>query len=618
MSENVCGTNRVDILGDDGLFRSGRVVDVADYGLFVDFLTPSRRREFTPFSRVFQNAIPDKKRSKPSLLADAYTYAKPDVTIPVDVLMPETPFGPWVWFPAGIVNVSRGIRHTDCSIAVVQWVHGVPSTDLVSLDRLRWKVSRDWWATVGRKPPVQLPSSEKWHDGGSQLSGLTTVLESVVPGVFEKHSVSLPQDCRHIDADKLLQHLNEKASRQATYNPIPVFFVDVIDGNLSYLWRNPPKAPGQETPSQVLSRLDRRHDALFSTIRQINSTLPKESAFCGEPEEINDISLITSAVLLEVFSHLDTRTQTGLRSVCFGWSSLLESPLLTTCIIVGTSHNDYQANRIQRHYILTSPIFRFFCKSTQRIVIDGRREKEMNTGDFVTVTDMIHYMGRKTESRVPTIYVVGVEFDLQFGYTLESEQNRYRSCETHRAEEPINIYPFTYRLVDFIAACSDLPCDTIHMVRCTMELNYAELEDWKEIQLWVDLSGIRLPMRRDMSSAVWDEMENDVPMPSSEELDTLSGWLTFIGREKVMRRERGLACRTLCATQTADPRPSAHYRGKKWCADGLRALQCADGSGHLQLKKLSSIALHFLAEMAEFWMNPDDSDNFYYNSDSSD
>ncbi|XP_055348881.1 uncharacterized protein LOC129595795 [Paramacrobiotus metropolitanus] len=315
MPYNDCRTNCVDILSDNDQFHRGRVVDVADSGLFIDVCS-NRRRELIPFNRIFQNVKPLMEKD----LAEAYAHARPNMTIPVDVLVPETPGGPLAWFPAEIVNMMRGLRHKTCSTVVVQWVQNdVPCTDLVRLNRLRWRLASDWWATISRKGPVLRSVSENWHDGICELGKMSTWLQPVGPGAFEKRSVSLPIDCCHVDVDKLMQNLKGKACRSATVenDDRPVYFVDIKDGRVSYLWRHLPKGILQE----IICFIDfaqyqagRCHDGLIARIRQISGLLPQQRASLVEREESDNLLVLSTAVLLEVFSQLDTHTQTGLHT----------------------------------------------------------------------------------------------------------------------------------------------------------------------------------------------------------------------------------------------------------------------------------------------------------------
>ncbi|XP_055348875.1 uncharacterized protein LOC129595790 [Paramacrobiotus metropolitanus] len=600
----------VDVLGDDSLFRRGRVVDVSDKGLFIDFCS-NRRHEFTPFNRIFQV---EKSMNDEDRLAYACAYGKPDGTIPIDALMRATPSGPWTWLPAGIINVARGIRHERCRAALVQWVQEERRTDLVPVERLRWRVASDWWATENRVTPAQLPSSDNWHDYYGN-HGLATRPEPVEPGLFEKRTMPLPDDCRHVNLDKLLQQLNGKALRQTAPDNCAVSFVGIKDGTVSYIWRCLPKIQYQDEYYLDLALYESRecHEALTSRIRNITWMLTEESAFAEELEESDNVRLLSSAVLLEVFSHLDTRTQSSLRAVCFGWNAILELPVLTACIVVTRPENSDASTRDKLHYSLMAPVFNCLRPSTQDIVVDARKSS-MDTGDFLTLTDMIHYVGHKIGCRLRAIHVVGLDIKVQLGNRMVSEDHVSAKCELHgnNADQFSGFDPLSYRLVDFIAACSGLPCDAMHLVKCTFDWDYFKVDEWRTIQLSVDLRNVWVSLSGEVGSAMWDALEKCVPMPRKTELDALSTWLASVIADEGKDFERELSCNALCATQSIDPRPPSHYRGKEWCVDGLNGLQ---------LEKLSPIALDFLVDLMDYFdeLEDHDTDNYcggaYYRSD---
>ncbi|XP_055348860.1 uncharacterized protein LOC129595776 [Paramacrobiotus metropolitanus] len=587
MSDQGYQDNYVDVLGDDNLFRIGRVVDIADNGLFVDFC-PKRRQEFAPFNRIFQVV---RSLINEEQLVYACGYGKPHAIILVDALMREAPSGPWTWFPAGIISLTRGIRHKRCSVAVVEWFHGQPRTDLVPLERLRWRVSDDWWATIGREPPAELPARDNWHHDYSQMHRVATRLEPVRPGIFEKRSVPLPKECRHIDTDNLLRQLNGRAWRRAEPDNRAISFVNIHDGNVSYIWRRPTEIEHQNDYCFDLAqnKIDECRSALTAHIRSITWMLTEGSAQSAEREETDNVRVLTSDVMLEVFSHLDTCTLTRLRTVCAVWSGILESPELSACIVVTASGNSTPSIRETSHYFLMAPVFKCLRPSTQHMVVDARNSS-MDIGDFLRLTDMIHYVGQTTGSSLRTLHVVGLRIDLELGNAMISYNDMYNKCKLHRNHPEFDPFasPMT-RIDDFISACDGLPCDAMHLVNCTFNWEFYKARKWAEVKLAVDLSRVRLSLNGDVDSAMWDALEKCVPKPSAKDLRTLSMFLAFVAaNEGHSQREW---CNALCATQSADPRLSSHYRGKEWCADGLK---------DLRLEKLSSIALYFLVEVYKF------------------
>ncbi|XP_055354309.1 uncharacterized protein LOC129599964 isoform X2 [Paramacrobiotus metropolitanus] len=159
----------------------------------------------------------------------------------------------------------------------------------------------------------------------------------------------------------------------------------------------------------------------------------------------------------------------------------------------------------------------------------------------------------------------------------------------------LNVVRHTFRLSsldEFIATCRHLPCDGIQVSQCRFTLSFGTMLG----ECVIDIPRARLAVNADLTSTMWEALEAGLLRPSEEELRTL---LTSLDRtadpynneEPQFRwKYRTLVCKVLCATQTADPRSSVHYRGKKWCVDGLQGLQ---------MGKLSRIALHFLIQLAK-------------------
>ncbi|XP_055341855.1 uncharacterized protein LOC129590579 [Paramacrobiotus metropolitanus] len=89
----------VDVWENSGLLRYGRVVDVADNGLFIDFLCPDRRCELTPFDRIF-------KMFSPACATDL-DLGKVGERCPVEVLLRPSPALPGLG-PCRIVSKDAG------------------------------------------------------------------------------------------------------------------------------------------------------------------------------------------------------------------------------------------------------------------------------------------------------------------------------------------------------------------------------------------------------------------------------------------------------------------------------------------------------------------------------
>ncbi|XP_055329588.1 uncharacterized protein LOC129582175 [Paramacrobiotus metropolitanus] len=181
----LCGiytANSVDVVGDDGLRRHGRVVDVTDDGFLVDFLSSAEGRRLLPFgSKIFS--------------PDRYPSAKSTTT---EVLMRQNSGDPWIWYTAEHLRKHYGV-------VVVQWVDKDKAvhTDIVPDERVR---ERD-------------------------LSSRLTERDE-----FEKVSVQLPAWCGSVSAEELRDQLHIHAPDSGFAADYFAFsLVDVVDGRLWYV-----------------------------------------------------------------------------------------------------------------------------------------------------------------------------------------------------------------------------------------------------------------------------------------------------------------------------------------------------------------------------------------------
>ncbi|XP_055340299.1 uncharacterized protein LOC129589531 isoform X2 [Paramacrobiotus metropolitanus] len=104
----------------------------------------------------------------------------------------------------------------------------------------------------------------------------------------------------------------------------------------------------------------------------------------------------------------------------------------------------------------------------------------------------------------------------------------------------------------------------------------------------------RLPLDGGLDCALWDALEAALPMPDEAEEQALRELLQRLkvgGDLKEEKTPKSAVTKALCQAQSSDPRPSTHYRGKKWCVVGLEGVQ---------LEKLSRIALNFLVHVQNY------------------
>ncbi|XP_055330448.1 uncharacterized protein LOC129582855 [Paramacrobiotus metropolitanus] len=564
----------INVVGDNNTLLYGRVVDVADNGLYIDLLCPKRHREFFPFNRVFLSL---------RCLHQEWMWdptEEPRQTIAVEVLRREDPSGTWRWWPGLVITPARKWDSSfwcrqweECRVAVVQGREdsGAIWTDIVPRHCLRYPVPSDWWIDQRDMKITLSAVTHLWHTG---------------PGRFVKWSMPpLPAECREVSAEQLLQLIKEMDEEGAAKGH--VVSVDVADGEVQCVVELN-EGVGDTEAQEILQPL---HNMLTLRLPQVL----RDEAETVERGMVDGFPVLSVDVWQEVFAHLDTVTQTRLRAVHPKWKDILDkTAALTANIIIETS-----GGLRNFHYFMTAPIFECLRPSTKRVIIHDR-ERRIRWAELLTVLDMIDYVARTHPGiRLTGLYVVGVT-KLLSESGLRDEDADPKECDVH---PPSDLFgrPRCYSglLDDLIVARRDLPCDAIHLVRCRVRVRYdvvnpTDVEGWTRrrcVQLDVDMALTRLPLSGDWASNVWQAVESALPVPSGDEMQALSAWLTEVTADERRQFQRIAVCKVLCMTQTGDPRSSLHYRGKKWCADGLQGLR---------LEKLSRIAQRFLVILPEF------------------
>ncbi|XP_055349882.1 uncharacterized protein LOC129596581 [Paramacrobiotus metropolitanus] len=101
---NVCGWNTVNVLVD-GLLQHGRVINIVDTGLIVDFGCATQCAQFVASGRIFHSEYFD---NRPDAGDDA-----------VQVLLRPHPTAPWTWYPGKILALG-GYSTRDCDAHFVE------------------------------------------------------------------------------------------------------------------------------------------------------------------------------------------------------------------------------------------------------------------------------------------------------------------------------------------------------------------------------------------------------------------------------------------------------------------------------------------------------------------
>ncbi|XP_055349169.1 uncharacterized protein LOC129596039 [Paramacrobiotus metropolitanus] len=586
MPTGIYQSNTADVLGEDGLFRCGRVVDVTDNGLFVDLLCPERRRQFIPFDRIYRST--ESRRVHQGEFHGGRAFTKP-----VEVLMRDSPSGPWTWFPAEIVNINRGICHTACHVAVVSWRNGTSCSDFVPIERVRYRLPSEFWMRLGRTHDVPLPlplvPARSWWGDSDTLREMVNCVQS---GEFVKGSVQIPKCPSSISAEKLLKQLNRTKMIFGSRYSCEVSLVEIVDGRLGYIVRH--------TRACNLTGESKAENPVFEKSREdfhehFERTIDRISPDFTDSASSDHFGELPVELWLEVFSHLDTMTQTALRVVCPGWNSILESPTLTANILITNSGSNKKKSSGRLEYDLLSPIFKCLTASTQRIVVVNQR-RLMEAKDFLlNVPQMIHYVAvRNGGIHLKTVHWVNLQYRLVFGNRYDHVG--YNQCVLHRGEstEYGKLSLSAVGLHDFIELCRDLPCKAVQLNGCTVLLEWtifggspSELR----LHLLNNSPKVKVKTLPDFGCEMWDVLEAALPALSSEQLETLSEWLqSHTALQNADSKSTKIICKALCATQTVDPRLSSHYREKQWCIEGLQ---------NLKMEKLSHLTQHFCIKLAK-------------------
>ncbi|XP_055348857.1 uncharacterized protein LOC129595773 isoform X2 [Paramacrobiotus metropolitanus] len=317
--------NSVDVLGDDGVLRYGRVVDVADTGLFIDFFCPNRRRELIPFGGVYL----------PTALEplDLDKINEPHAGT-VEVLIREAPRGPWMWVPAEVDILASHEDLRMYGMVAVSWWKKTEHRDILPVQRLRRRYARPcgWWSAVGRSAVWQFATRLIGRFMGN-LEGGASQPVVVAKGMFSKWSVPLPEGYEHAEVWNDLKRLNFKLM----FSYERFCCVGIADGRLLFIER---RLSAEETTSVTEARdlrlRETLHDHAFLDELQLDyrhQPTGNPSAHIDSPADA--FSALPRELWLEVLSHLDTREQNRLRAVCSAWDGIADALAASVVLWMG-------------------------------------------------------------------------------------------------------------------------------------------------------------------------------------------------------------------------------------------------------------------------------------------
>ncbi|XP_055357024.1 uncharacterized protein LOC129602088 [Paramacrobiotus metropolitanus] len=566
------GHEDINVVDPDNALLNGRVVGLADNGLYIDLLSANRRRDFVPFDRVIL--------TDPFRTLDAPYHKWPEgacKTVPVEVLRHDDRSGVWRWWPAEMLN-----SHPKPALGVVQGRddNGATWTDIFPLRRVRSPVLNGWGQSC------QLP----------EAANTTALPRCLQPGDLEMDRVPLPAGCLAASTAQLWQAVEE-----LRWTNERAVGMDIADGELQCVVHRVTVDYAEYEqyflgciPYQYYKdhRYRKEHKsletALSPLLRRLTRILRRPSPHV-ERETPDAWRAVTADSWQQVFACLDTLTQNKLRAVCSAWNAILDAPVLTANIVIQTSTATREPLMPICYYHLVAPLFKCLRTSTQRLILYN-----LNGRDFSTVVDMLHNTAQTHPGiHLLSLYVVGGTDFLPALGRLDFLPNMFSNgdrCTVHDLDYQGR--PYRAAMQDFISVLQSVPCATLHLAGCKVGLWYSVyLAAPNVTHQNFPLPVTRLLLGGDRASVLWEAMEKALPVPSEDELRALAEWLAGIPEGKMRKFYHGAVCRALCATQSMDPRPSAHYHGKRWCLDGLQ---------ELRLDQLSRTALRFLLILPEF------------------
>ncbi|XP_055340487.1 uncharacterized protein LOC129589672 [Paramacrobiotus metropolitanus] len=308
----------------------------------------------------------------------------------------------------------------------------------------------------------------------------------------------------------------------------------------------------------------------------------------------------------EVFSELDTVSQTRLRIVCSTWNMLMDSPALSALIVLERRCVPCKRFPCEHfHPLLSAALFKRLRPGTRHVaLVDG--EGTMTPNDLLNMSDMLLYTAKhRPEIRLTALHLIG--WQISFLVNRATDHCEEPSPCVQHNPDPWSAGTYRPRLVrehcrlqDFIKIFSSLPCESPRLVNCTVKW-FCPFDDHRSRPqkrgpaLEMEFPEVCLNVTKDFGCMLWEACEIMLPALSDEDLQQLMQWVTGLADPDLDDDEEEelnvsvVVCKVLRATQSNDPRSSSHYRGKHWCYEGLEGLQ---------LEKLSRIALLFLWQLA--------------------
>ncbi|XP_055348129.1 uncharacterized protein LOC129595227 [Paramacrobiotus metropolitanus] len=554
--------NSVDVVDATGSFRHGRVVDVGNDGLFIDFFCPDQRRQFHPFRDVF---LSDCCRALHHLGVEDLHAADPaSPQRAVEVLVRENPSRPFTWVPATVLPLQPPALHELQSTVVVEYAH--PGTEGLQREIF-----------PGEQLRMTLTNWQQELAGDHELVGHRDDAElglvCVPPGRFVVYRVALP----------------------SSLTIAPAALLPAVEAHLKWYFDDYFRAEVNIMPVAVeagavvclellpLARFDRhKHLTLNPTIflpKIIRNIATNNLQITPNPTPTDDTSAdirdLPTDLLTEVFSCLNSFVQSRTRRVCSAWADLLDTASLANHLIL----TDALCAR-NHEYPLVAVVYKLLRPDTRSLLLTSYDPHEVAPTLFPDfprmqlIAGMLEFAAPTVGCRLRCVTIANVVWEWQIVGNVPADA----VCTAHTEDSASGVRVFA-------EMCRRLPCEAVKLVGFSAQLVCGFLEvPCPRVALVVEIPRAVLKIDADLECRVWSALEAGLPAVDGEELSAAVGrWFNYVNAHGDQRVVMALA-KILCAVQSRDPRPNANYQGTQFCRN----------INVYQMKKLSVISSYFV------------------------
>ncbi|XP_055354699.1 uncharacterized protein LOC129600260 [Paramacrobiotus metropolitanus] len=326
--------NAVDVLVD-GLLQHGKIVNLAEGGLIIDFECIAQRSQFVAFGPVFR--CDDEPRY----------WDIPKDGQPMQVLLRQHPDAPWTWYPGKTVPLD-GYCFREAAFVQVQLPHG-------TVEEL-----------IGRKQVRPALRGGNYED-----------LRRVAPHDFVIRACPLPVGYWSEASPQL-----EKILKSGVNERYRVLCTTVLSQTLCYL--QGPSAPHHITltPGQLQEQCDIAKQELASdgSISAPLGTGCLGATFTARKKRKvaarRRCLPLPTELLLEVFQALDSIERFRCRRVCYVWNSILTTAAYFPDARVSASTNYDKNHSWEGIYWVQACLLKCLTNATKIAVISNLDERE--------------------------------------------------------------------------------------------------------------------------------------------------------------------------------------------------------------------------------------------------